>query len=152
MGYVRIKRDRPSLLTQAISTLYPLTGNNFHPLESLPREHKGRGSAPPPMQIPNLIFKKPIPDTTSRPRGALRPSCAKIFHPMEGVGMPGAHCTRGLVCTLQLVESTRATTSTPEQPAFPHAMVLTAYFVLLCPQNLLECANGRFSPTARRWV
>src|SRR5713226_7634880 len=42
MGYVRIKRDRPSLLTQAISTLYPLTGNNFHPLQSLPREHKGR--------------------------------------------------------------------------------------------------------------
>src|SRR5713226_3987839 len=29
-------------------------------------------------------------------------------------------------------------------------MVLTAYVVLLCPQNLPECANGRFSPTARR--
>src|ERR1700674_1272683 len=25
----------------------------------------------------------------------------------------------------------------------------TAYAVLLCPQNLPECANGRFSPTAR---
>jgi hypothetical protein len=24
-------------------------------------------------------------------------------------------------------------------------MVLTAYAVLLCPQNLSECANGRFS-------
>jgi DNA-binding transcriptional MocR family regulator len=23
---------------------------------------------------------------------------------------------------------------------------------LLCPQNLSECANGRFSPTARRWI
>jgi hypothetical protein len=31
-------------------------------------------------------------------------------------------------------------------------MVLTAYVVLLCPQNLPECANGRFSPTARRWI
>jgi hypothetical protein len=31
-------------------------------------------------------------------------------------------------------------------------MVLTAYFALLCPQNLPECANGRFSPTARRWI
>src|SRR5580704_11330717 len=25
-------------------------------------------------------------------------------------------------------------------------------YVLLCPQNLPECANGRFSPTARRWI
>jgi hypothetical protein len=29
-------------LTQAISTLYPLPGNNFHLQQSLPREHKGR--------------------------------------------------------------------------------------------------------------
>src|SRR6476659_2887134 len=42
MGYVRIRRDRPSLLTQAISAAYPLPGNNFHPQQSLPREHKGR--------------------------------------------------------------------------------------------------------------
>jgi hypothetical protein len=41
MGYVRIKRDRPSLLTQAISTAYPPPGNNFHLQQSLPREHKG---------------------------------------------------------------------------------------------------------------
>jgi hypothetical protein len=27
-----------------------------------------------------------------------------------------------------------------------------AYAMLLCPQNLSECANGRFSPTARRWI
>src|SRR5579871_1427439 len=31
-------------------------------------------------------------------------------------------------------------------------MVLTASFVLLCLGNLPECANGRFSPTARRWI
>jgi hypothetical protein len=37
-------------------------------------------------------------------------------------------------------------------PTFPHAMVLTVSFVLLCPKNLPEYANGRFSPTARRWV
>src|SRR6266404_3564082 len=42
MGYVRIKRDRPSLLTQARSTLYPLRGNNFHQHPPLSREHKGR--------------------------------------------------------------------------------------------------------------
>src|SRR5438445_13014534 len=30
-------------------------------------------------------------------------------------------------------------------PASPHAMVLTVSFVLLCPKNLPEWANGRFS-------
>jgi hypothetical protein len=34
----------------------------------------------------------------------------------------------------------------------PRAMVLTVSFALLCPQNLAEWANGRFSPTARRWI
>jgi hypothetical protein len=28
----------------------------------------------------------------------------------------------------------------------------TAYAALLCPENLPRCANGRFSPTARRWI
>jgi len=36
-------------------------------------------------------------------------------------------------------------TGPPVHPAFPHAMVLTVSFVLLCPKNLPECANGRFS-------
>src|SRR6185437_13178653 len=31
-------------------------------------------------------------------------------------------------------------------------LVLTAYFELLCLGNLPECANGRFSPTARCWI
>src|SRR5258705_2623559 len=43
MGYVGNKGDRRSRLTQAISTWYPLPGNNFHRQHSLPREHKGRG-------------------------------------------------------------------------------------------------------------
>ena len=30
-------------------------------------------------------------------------------------------------------------------PGIPRAMVLTVSFALLCPQNLAECANGRFS-------
>jgi hypothetical protein len=47
MGYVRIKRERPSLLTQAISTAYPLPGNNFHQHPPLSREHKGRRSPKP---------------------------------------------------------------------------------------------------------
>jgi hypothetical protein len=51
--------------------------------------HEGRGSALPPMQIPDLIFKKPVPDTRSRPlpdtrsrpRNAKRSSCAFISRP-----------------------------------------------------------------------
>ena len=43
MGYAGIKRDRPSQLTQAISTAYPPLGNNFHQHPPLSREHKGRG-------------------------------------------------------------------------------------------------------------
>src|ERR1700732_3132408 len=41
------------------------------------------------------------------------------------------------------------TTGSPVSPGLPCAMVLTVSFELLCPQNLVECANGRFSPTAR---
>jgi hypothetical protein len=51
--------------------------------------------------------------------------------------MPGAHCTRVLV-HFALVERTRVTTSTPEHPTFPHAMVLTAY-VVLSPVTGLFC-------------
>jgi hypothetical protein len=41
---------------------------------------------------------------------------------------------------------------TGRPPAFPAQWFTAASFVLLCPQNLSECANGRFSPTARRWI
>src|SRR5437764_15236005 len=37
------------------------------------------------------------------------------------------------------------TTVTPDSPGIPRAMVLTVSFVLLCPKNLAECANGRLS-------
>ena len=42
--------------------------------------------------------------------------------------MPGAHCTRSLACSKKTREL--VTTSTPEHPAFPHAMVLTVSFAL----------------------
>jgi hypothetical protein len=51
-----------------------------------------------------------------------------------------------------VIERTRVTTSTPESPGIPARNGFNAYVVLLCPQNLPECANGRFSPTARRWI
>jgi hypothetical protein len=43
--------------------------------------------------------------------------------------MPGARCTRSLVCKV-LVAHEVVATGPPEHPAFPHAMVLTAYFAL----------------------
>ena len=59
--------------------------------------------------------------------------------------MPGARCTRSLVCSVLVAHECSHHGRTGKHPAFPHAMVLTAYFVLLCPKNLPECANGRFS-------
>src|SRR5882757_2266883 len=66
----------------------------------------------------------------SRPRGAMRPSYAFIFRPLEGVGNAGCPLHPRPRVHFALVERTRVTTSTPEHPTFPHAMVLTAYVVL----------------------
>ena len=57
--------------------------------------------------------------------------CARImrgrFAPckIRARGMPGARCTRSLVCKGRKHTSV-VTTVAPEHPAFPHAMVLTA--------------------------
>ena len=42
--------------------------------------------------------------------------------------MPGARRTRSLACKVK--KHTSVTTVAPDHPAFPHAMVLTVYFVL----------------------
>src|SRR5712691_11233030 len=70
--------------------------------------------------------------------------------PKEGVGNAGCPLHPRPRVHLVVVERTRVTTSTPESPDVPARNGFTAYFVLLCPQNLPECANGRFQPTARR--
>ena len=57
--------------------------------------------------------------------------------------MPGARCTRGLVCKLRK-ESAHEHTGSAEAVRLSLRDGFTAYFVLLCPQNLPECANGRF--------
>src|SRR5216683_5511394 len=85
------------------------------------------------------LFKEPITNTASRSRGALRPSCAFIsLAPLEGVGNAGCPLHPRPRVHFVLVERTRVTTSTPERPAFPHAMVLTAY-VVLSPVTGLFC-------------
>src|SRR5713226_4606987 len=60
----------------------------------------------------------------------MRPSCAFISRPLEGVGNAGCPLHPQPRVHFVLVERTRVTTSTPERPAFPHAMVLTVSFVL----------------------
>src|SRR5713226_3884012 len=57
---------------------------------------------------------------------------------MEGVGNAGCPLHPRPRVHFVLVERTRVTTSTPERPAFPHAMVLTAY-VGLSPVTGLFC-------------
>src|ERR1700681_3044661 len=68
--------------------------------------------------------------------------CARGLHgsfaPLEGVGNAGCPLHPRSRVPFVLVERTRATTSTPERPAFPHAMVLTAY-VVLSPVTGLFC-------------
>jgi len=81
---------------------------------------------------------KATPDGTSRSRGAMRPSSAKISRPLEGVGNAGCPLHPRPRVHFVLIERTRVTTSTPERPAFPHAMVLTAY-VGLSPVTGLFC-------------
>src|SRR5258708_29602066 len=68
--------------------------------------------------------------------------CAGVVHfssaPREGVGNAGCPLHPQPRAHFVLVKSTRVTTSTPERPAFPHAMVLTAY-VVLSPVTGLFC-------------
>jgi hypothetical protein len=68
----------------------------------------------------------------------MRPSRAFIFRPKEGVGNAGCPLHPQPRAHFVLVERTRVTTGTPERPAFPHAMVLTAY-VVLSPVTGLFC-------------
>ncbi len=67
---------------------------------------------------------------------------ARVVHlslaPKEGVGNAGCPLHPRPRVHFVLVERTRVTTSTPERPAFPHAMVLTAY-VVLSPVTGLIC-------------
>src|ERR1700731_3789881 len=90
------------------------------------------------MPTSKMSNSKATPDGTSRSRGAMRPSSAKISRPLEGVGNAGCPLHPRPRVHFVLIERTRVTTSTPERPAFPHAMVLTAY-VGLSPVTGLFC-------------
>jgi hypothetical protein len=76
--------------------------------------------------------------TRIRDLAARSPSRAFISRPKQGRGECRVPAAPAVSCALVLVERTRVTTSTPERPAFPHAMVLTAY-VGLSPVTGLFC-------------
>jgi hypothetical protein len=75
---------------------------------------------------------------------AARCARAMMNHPprkQRAWGMPGARCTRSLACNV-LVAHECSHHRSPEHPAFPHAMVLTAYFVL-SPATNSSCHRHR---------
>jgi hypothetical protein len=85
-----------------------------------------------------IHFQEPTSNARSRSRGAMRPSRSFISRPLEGVGNAGRplHPQPRVQC----VGSTRVSSprSHRDHPAFPHAMVLTASFVL-SPVTGLVC-------------
>src|ERR1700730_9561539 len=82
--------------------------------------------------IPDTQFQTQLRDLAARCARALQKSSA----PRRAWGMRVARSTRSPLCN---VESTGVeATGTPERPAFPHAMVLTAY-VVLSPVTGLFC-------------
>jgi hypothetical protein len=71
------------------------------------------------------VWRTHIHQTRARDLAA---RCARVVHlalaPFEGVGNAGCPLHPRPRAHFVLVERTRVTTSTPERPAFPHAMVL----------------------------
>jgi hypothetical protein len=62
----------------------------------------------------------------------------EIFAQQRAWGMPGARCTRSLVCSVLVAHECSHHGRTGKHPAFPHAMVLTVSFVL-SPEIGLFC-------------
>src|SRR5712671_1978250 len=89
-----------------------------------------------------LLAMTSSPHATSQPRDAMRPSRAFISRPMEGVGNAGCPLHPRSRVPLVVVERTRVTTSTPESPGIPCAMVLTAYVVLPGDRALLPPSSA----------
>src|ERR1700737_4485425 len=79
-----------------------------------------------------------FPDTRSRPRGAARPSRAFISRPKEGVGNAGCPLHPRPRVRFAFGKKHTSIRVHRNHPAFPHAMVLTAY-VGLSPVTGLFC-------------
>src|SRR6266496_4929629 len=62
----------------------------------------------------------------------------------EGAGKAGCRLTPAVSCAKRTVIDAHEHTGSAETARPSPRNGFTAYFVLLCPQNLAECANGRF--------
>src|ERR1700739_3070013 len=83
---------------------------------------------------------------THRSRGVFAPELCFIVDPpriQRAQGRPGGRLHPGPRAK-RICASAKTTGTGGDHTAFP-ARWFTAYSVLLCPQNLPECANGRFS-------
>src|SRR5436309_9047451 len=79
----------------------------------------------------------------------MRPSFAVRFARLKhqrAQGMPGARCTRSLVCKIKKHTSV-VTTVTPDSPGIPRAMVLTVSFALFPVTGL--CCHRHLAFTAK---
>jgi hypothetical protein len=93
--------------------------------------------------------------TTPHSRGTPCPSHASAVRPRRAWGMPGAQCTRSLACKNRK-HASKSPRSHRDHPAFPHAMVLTAYFrtlpgdrAFLSP-SLADLSSANLTPASRR--
>jgi hypothetical protein len=77
-------------------------------------------------------------DVPSRPRGAMRPRRCFIFRPFEGVGNAGCPLHPRPRVRFAFGKKHTSIRVHRNHPAFPHAMVLTAY-VALSPVTGLFC-------------
>src|SRR5882757_1188665 len=86
---------------------------------------------------------RPVADTHKHPAARhARGLCQKRSAlEIEGVGNAGCPWHPQPRVRFALVEMHTSKRVPRNHPTFPHAMVLTVSFVLLCPQNLPECAN-----------
>jgi hypothetical protein len=117
--------DRPPERAMTVSAVIPGRCEASNPESrdsgSGPSDHPGMTESQ--LSVASLltkprVWRASIPDTTSRPRGAMRPSRAFISRP-KGVGNAGCPLHPQPRVHLVLVESTRVTTSTPESPGIP---------------------------------
>ena len=90
----------------------------------------------------------------SSPRQVLARVLRILLLPLEqrAQGRPGADCARSPVCE-ECYRNAHGLNYrySRDIPTFP-AQWFYGLYVLLCPQIVPECANGRFSPTARCWI
>jgi hypothetical protein len=113
------------------------------PNSGLP-ELGGRGDKPGRPKAGTKLAMTSTPDTTSRPRGAMRPSCAFISRPQGGRGecrVPAAPAVSCALCIGRTHTSNNEYTGTPGIPArngFTAYVVLSPVTGLFCHRHFAD--------------